>query len=87
MASMGLVPGGAYTNRDYVGEKVSFAENVSIAIQDITFDPQTSGGLLFSVAADEADEMLAALKKEIPAAAIIGSVTAKQEGESDICVK
>ena len=77
MAEMGLVPGGAYTNRDYVGDKVRFAPEVPLAIQDIICDPQTSGGLLFSVSAGDAESLLAALRREIPEASIIGTVIAE----------
>ena len=77
MAEMGLVPGGAYTNRDYVGDKARFAPEVPLAIQDIICDPQTSGGLLFSVSAGDAESLLAALRREIPEASIIGTVIAE----------
>ena len=83
MAEMGLVPAGAYRNREYVGEKARFADTVPVALQDIAFDPQTSGGLLLSVAAEDADALLQALRKEIPQAAIIGEIV---EG-CDIFVK
>ena len=46
----------------------------------LLFDPQTSGGLLFGVPADQADACLAALRKHAaPAAAIIGTITTQKE--------
>ena len=54
-ASMGLIPAGAYSNRDFYGNKVSdkgFAEEL---ISDICYDPQTSGGLLVSVPEENRD--------------------------------
>lgn len=49
-ASMGLIPGGAYKNRDYYKSKIKDNGFMEELISDICFDPQTSGGLLFSVA-------------------------------------
>lgn len=59
-ASMGLIPEGAYKNRSYVGDAVSI-NGIDEAVQDIFFDPQTSGGLLFCVPEAEAADMMAAL--------------------------
>lgn len=83
MAAMGMIPAGAYRNRDYVAGKVRYHEELDPVFIDIICDPQTSGGLLFVLAADEADALLQELKKELPDAAIIGSVV---EG-SDILVR
>lgn len=46
-AKMGLVPEGAYRNRRFLESKVDAGET-EVCIQDIFFDPQTSGGLLVS---------------------------------------
>ncbi len=48
-AAMGLVPAGAYRNRDYILGNVHLEEQVSEPIRDILMDPQTSGGLLVSM--------------------------------------
>lgn len=80
-AAMGLVPAGAYANREYL-EKVSFAAAVAENIRDLCFDPQTSGGLLFALPAAEAPALLAALRQAgVAGAAIVGRITAKGEGE------
>jgi len=63
MARMGLIPGGAYRNRDHFGKKVALG-NVSTEIADILFDPQTSGGLLFSVSEKDAPKLLERLENE-----------------------
>ena len=44
-------------------------------MQDILYDPQTSGGLLIAVDGRDAE----ALREEIPGAAIIGYVTEREE--------
>jgi selenide,water dikinase len=54
-ASEGIVTGGAVRNREYLAGKVS-VEGVDEALEHVLFDPQTSGGLLMTVAAaDGAD--------------------------------
>ena len=47
-AKMGLVPAGAYKNRQHSGKYVDFA-GIPEYYVDLLYDPQTSGGLLFSV--------------------------------------
>jgi len=77
-AAMGLIPAGAYSNRDFRGSFVDFAVDVSRDIQDLLFDPQTSGGLLIAVAAGAAEQLVTALKaKGIDCAAIVGEVVAE----------
>lgn len=77
-ASMGLIPAGAYNNRNFRGAIVDFSNNVSQRIQDLLFDPQTSGGLLIAVAAMEAENLVTALKaKGIETAAIVGEVVSE----------
>jgi selenide,water dikinase len=48
-AGMGLVPGGAFNNRKFRAGMVDFAPSVDPLLQDVLFDPQTSGGLLICV--------------------------------------
>ena len=76
-AAMGLIPTGAYNNRSFRGRFVSFAEGVAQPLQDLLFDPQTSGGLLMAVAAGEATALLTALQaRGVTAAALVGEVVA-----------
>lgn len=77
-ASMGLIPAGAYNNRNFRGAFVDFGGGVPQKVQDLLFDPQTSGGLLIAVAAGEAERLVAALKAGgIECAAIVGEVVAE----------
>lgn len=55
-ASQGIITGGAARNRDYLDGKVRVSDGITEATEHILFDPQTSGGLLFTVAAESADE-------------------------------
>jgi selenide, water dikinase len=74
-AGMGLVPAGTYNNREFRECMVDFAPSVNRLVQDILFDPQTSGGLLMCVERESADELLDKLKgKGMDSAAIIGDV-------------
>ena len=56
-AKMGLVPGGAYKNRQHSGKMVDFG-NVAEHYIDLLYDPQTSGGLLISVAPEYVADMM-----------------------------
>jgi selenide,water dikinase len=74
-AGMGLVPAGAFSNRDYYGYMVEIASSVDPLIQDVLFDPQTSGGLLISLDEQSAKDLLMVLKeKGVQEAALIGEV-------------
>jgi selenide,water dikinase len=77
-AGMGLIPAGTYNNREFRECMVDFTPSVDRLLQDILFDPQTSGGLLMCVDRESADELLAKLKeKGLANAAIIGEVLAE----------
>ena len=77
-ADMGLIPAGTYNNRSFRGSFVDFDSKVPQRVQDLLFDPQTSGGLLIAVAHNEAVKLVDALKaKGIEVAAIVGEVVAE----------
>ncbi len=77
-AQMGLVPAGAYRNREFYAHKVSFADNVPMAYQDVLFDPQTSGGLLAAIPQEEAEAVLAALAAANVPARVVARVTGQE---------
>ena len=80
-AGMGMVPAGAYANRSYL-TMVAFADSVAENLRDICFDPQTSGGLLFSVPAAVAPSLLGDLHAAgVTLAALIGRVKARRKDE------
>ena len=76
---MGLHPAGAYRNRAYAEAGVTVRGSVSRTMQDLLYDPQTSGGLLIAVAEEDAEACLRELRDTIPAAAAVGYVTEKQD--------
>jgi selenide,water dikinase len=79
-AAMGLIPAGAYKNREFREQMITFAETVPRTLQDLLFDPQTSGGLLISVSDVHCNDLVLALKDGgITDAARIGEVVDSQE--------
>jgi selenide,water dikinase len=48
-------------------------------MQEIIFDPQTSGGLLIAVEAETAQRLWDEIKKDDPQAAIIGEVIKRED--------
>lgn len=78
LAEMGILPEGMYRNRAFAENQVDCG-SVSLAVQDILFDPQTSGGLLMACAPEDADKLYALLKTNVPSAQRIGTVTGKRE--------
>lgn len=83
-ATMGLVPAGAYANREYL-KLISFDSSVTVNIQDLLFDPQTSGGLLISLPSEQADSIVQAMKSAgATATTCIGRVVKKGKGQINV---
>lgn len=80
-ASMGLVPAATYKNKAFLSSNISFATKLDSAHTDLLFDPQTAGGLLYSVATEHSQKALDAIKKLCPEAEIIGHVEKFQDKE------
>ncbi|GKZ04959.1 selenide, water dikinase [Paraclostridium bifermentans] len=79
MAKMGIIPAGMYRNKQYISSDVKL-ENIEEAMEDILYDPQTSGGLLISVESNLADILVEDMKKNGSIEAkIIGTVVDKKE--------
>lgn len=77
-AQMGLIPVGAYRNREYLEADV-LSEIAGTWQEDLVYDPQTSGGLMLAVKKEEAVQLLERLAEfDLPGTAI-GEVTSKQE--------
>ncbi len=72
-----LINAGGQRNRNSVGDQVDFQID-DFAMEEILFDPQTSGGLLFSIGIDESQAFLSALNELPIKSAIIGEVTKRQ---------
>lgn len=57
-ASMGIIPAGMYSNKKHIENQVQIAENVEEVIQDLLYDPQTSGGLLVAIEENDIEKAL-----------------------------
>jgi selenide, water dikinase len=67
-------------NRNHTGPYVTF-ENVPFAMEEVLFDPQTSGGLLLAVLPEEANALEAELQAAGLPAKIVGEIIPKAEQE------
>lgn len=75
LAKDGIIPAGAYNNRKHLEGKVLFNNRPAQYLEDIMFDPQTSGGLLFAVPRAKADELMLLLSQNNKTeCAIVGEV-------------
>ena len=73
LARMGVLPAGMYRNRTFAQDYVDVGDT-ELAVQDLLFDPQTSGGLLIAVDREDADALFDELKATVPCAQRIGEV-------------
>ena len=80
-ARLGILPAGMYRNRHFAEASVD-ATGVPQDLADLLFCPETSGGLLVAVAADDADSLLADLLADgrVPDARVVGRVEAYDGG-------
>ena len=79
-ARMGILPAGMYRNRKFAEAGVD-AGDTELAVQDMLYDPQTSGGLLIAVDPADADALFEELKTTVPSAQRIGTVAEYQGGK------
>ncbi len=63
-ARLGLIPGGAHSNRQFFSCRVDRDPRVSALRMDLLYDPQTSGGLLISLPMGETARLVETLQKE-----------------------
>ena len=77
LATMGIIPAGAYRNYDHVQSELYVKEGVLRARADLAADPQTSGGLLVALPEREALALLPRLQEVAPMSRIVGRVEEK----------
>jgi selenide,water dikinase len=70
----GHIPGGLKANREFAEGVVRYEDGISDEIRAILFDPQTAGGLLISVASEDASELSQAFNTAGVPAVEIGEV-------------
>ena len=82
LIEMGMIPGGLYRNRDF---RISFIEKAPSCpdwIYDLCFDPQTAGGLFFSLPIANARTLVEKMREAgIIDATIVGEVVADHPGK------
>lgn len=83
-AEMGILPEGMYRNRSFAEQAVD-AGDTPLAVQDVLYDPQTTGGLMISVHPEDADALYEELKTAVPCAQRIGVM--ERAGEKRILLR
>ena len=79
MAAMGLVPAGAYRNREFASPDIAIKQPIAEPLLDILYDPQTSGGLLIAVTENDASALERNLQDAVSCAKRIGYVAKRTE--------
>lgn len=87
LVEKGIVPGGLQRNKQFRLPMINVDDGCPSWLFDVLFDPQTAGGLLISLAATEADNLLTGMHRAgLTDAAIVGEViNGAQRGISILC--
>ncbi|GAE35722.1 selenide,water dikinase [Halalkalibacter akibai JCM 9157] len=78
LAERGIVPGGSKANERWLEGCVEYGDSITSVEKSILCDAITSGGLLISLPATEAEQYVASMQQAGAFATIIGQVTEKQ---------
>ena len=79
LVEMGCIPGASFRNQSVAEEHCDFRPGIDYNLKMLMFDPQTSGGLLFTVDHEQAPGAIADLRKNgYPRAAIIGKTRQRE---------
>jgi selenide,water dikinase len=77
----GIIPAGLHRNRNFRTSMIDRAEGFPDWLADIFFDPQTAGGLLIALTADQAEGLVAKMRAQgLSDAAIVGEMVAEPAG-------
>lgn len=80
-AEMGLLPAGLHRNREFRQGMIDVGASIPLPLQDLCFDPQTSGGLLIALPGASAAALLDALRAGgVTVARVIGEFSAESPG-------
>jgi selenide,water dikinase len=79
-----LLTAAGQRNRNFVGDRVQF-QGVPFALEEVLFDPQTSGGLLIALSPQEAPALLAQLQEAGFPAQVVGEL--RELGQPEILVR
>lgn len=81
-----LLTGAGQRNRNHTGPYVEF-QGVPFSMEEVLFDPQTSGGLLIALSGAEAPRLLADLRKTGLPAQIVGELTERTAVEITVTME
>ena len=85
LAKMGIIPGGAYRNKEHVASAIRVEDEIDEGMLDLCYDPQTSGGLLFAIPPEQSKDFLAILDTVLKTPyAMIGKVIEEREKSIEI---
>lgn len=73
-----MITAAGQRNREFVGDNVEF-HDVPFGMEELLFDPQTSGGLLVALPKEEAYEAIEEIKETGLPCGVVGSVTERKE--------
>lgn len=73
-AARGLVPGGAHNNREFYESRVEYKKDIPPELRDLLYDPQTSGGLLITVAVQKHKDLMQKFSEKGLTAVTVGEV-------------
>jgi selenide,water dikinase len=78
----GFVPGGLYRNKNFRISQIETADTCPAWLLDVFFDPQTAGGLFFSLPRKQAQNLVGKMRRSgIGDAAVVGEVVADHPGK------
>ena len=84
-ARKGFASGGTARNRGYLASQVKLPEGLSAEMNDLLFDPQTSGGLLIALSRKEGQSLLQRMHSEgMKDATVIGEIVARPKGKVSV---
>jgi len=75
-----LLTAAGQRNRNFAGARAD-TKGLAFWMQELLFDPQTSGGLLVAVSPGQAGELLGEIRRDDPRAAIVGSIRQREDAE------
>ena len=79
LAGEGVNPGGANDNRSWLQDRVAVASCVRKSLEQVLYDPQTSGGLLIAIPSDQAEGFSQALRTAGLPATVVGEITPRAD--------
>ncbi|MBI3665510.1 MAG: selenide, water dikinase SelD, partial [Acidobacteria bacterium] len=84
-SAQGALAGGLKNNREYFSCAVEYAGPVAPEVDNLLYDPQTSGGLFISAAAESAERLAEELRAAGLPARIVGEVRTRGPKPLAVC--